>query len=153
MRESKFKKLPIHHIDTSVFLGAFFEEEEFYDECKSYLNRIGYKYLGCVSTSVAGEIFMILEKENIPTRELMFEFLDRTIVRRKISFAPADFKTFELINLIKVVNYKLDPLDAEHLATAVSKSADVFITLDGELLENKRLEDALGIKIMHPKFF
>lgn len=72
----KFTRLPSHCIDTSVILGAFLEDEEFREDCKSYLNRVGFKYRGLLPVSVAGEIFMILndrvDKES--DKELFFSF-------------------------------------------------------------------------------
>jgi len=41
-------------------------------------------------------------------------------------------------------------MDALNLATAITENADVFVTLDGTLLENKKLEKEFEIKIKHP---
>ena len=41
-------------------------------------------------------------------------------------------------------------MDSLNLATAITENADVFVTLDGTFLENKKLESAFGIKIKHP---
>jgi hypothetical protein len=52
----KFEILPLHHIDTNIFIEAD-KETKLGDACASYLNRIGYKYRGIISLSVLGELF------------------------------------------------------------------------------------------------
>lgn len=152
MRLSKWRSLPVHFIDTSVILGAFSEEEEFYEECKSYLNRVGYKCRGFLSTSVIGEIFMIIEKwEDSLDRYLFFDFFDRIIFRRKIDFVPSRFETFDTIKQIRNLDYFVEPLDSEHLAAAISENAEIFVTLDTSLILNKNLQNISGIKVIHPK--
>lgn len=152
MRLSKWRSLPIHFIDTSVVLGAFSEEEEFYEECKAYLNKVGYRYRGFLSTSVTGEIFMIIEKwENSLDRHLFFDFFDRVIFRRKIDFVPSKFEAFDAIKQIRNLDYFVEPLDSEHLAAAISEDAEIFVTLDTSLILNKNLQNILGIKVIHPK--
>ncbi len=152
MKLSRFQKLPVHFIDTSVVLGAFSEEEEFYEDCKSYLNRVGYKFRGVFPTSVVGEIFMIvLERKDFLNRRLFFDFFDRTIFRRKIDFAPTSFEAVETIKDIQTTDYNADPLDAEHLALAISRNANAFVTLDNDLINNEILKSKFGISIKHPK--
>ncbi len=149
----KFMRLPSHYIDTSVILGAFLEDEEFRDECKNYLNRVGYKYRGFLPVSVTGEVFMIVngrvDKEL--DRELFFAFFDKLIRKRKIEFIGADFEVYGKVQEIRDIHYKIEPLDALHLATAITHKANVFVTLDRKLLHNQKIENKFNISILHPK--
>lgn len=152
MRPSKWRYLPVHFIDTSVILGAFSEKEKFYYECKSYLNKVGYKYQGFLSTSVVGEIFMIIEgRRDEIERSLFFEFFDRTVLRRKINFVPSSFTVFNLVGRLRDIDYGIEALDAEHLSNSISNNANVFVTLDTKLVGNWRLEKMFGFRILHPR--
>ena len=42
-------------------------------------------------------------------------------------------------------------MDSLNLAIAITKNADVFVTTDRTLLENKKLEKEFKIKIKHPR--
>lgn len=99
----RFVSLPSHGIDTSTILGAFLEDEEFKEECKNYLNRLGYNYRGFLPVSVTGEIFMILNErvEKESDRELFFSFFDKLIRKRKIEFVGADFEVYKKIEEIR----------------------------------------------------
>ena len=149
----KFVRLPSHHIDTSVILGAFLEDEEFREECKDYLNRVGYNYRGFLPVSVTGEIFMILNKKvsKESDRELFFLFFDKLIRKRRIEFVGSDFEVYKKVHEIRDISYDAEPLDALHLAVAITEKANVFVTLDENLVHNKRLENKFNIRILHPK--
>jgi len=149
----RFTRLPSHYIDSSVILGAFLEDEKFREECKNYLNRVGYNYRGFLAVSVTGEIFMILNKriDNETGREIFFSFFDKLVGRRKMEFIGADFEVYKKIDEIKEVSYKIEPLDALHLAIAINNKAGVFVTLDEKLLHNREIESKFNIKILHPK--
>jgi len=149
----KFTKLPSHYIDSSIILGAFLEDEEFREECKDYLNRVGYNYRGFLPVSVAGEIFMILNEriDKESDRELFFSFFDKLIRKRKIEFIGSDFEVYKKTQEIRDVSYDLEPLDVLHLAIAITQKGNVFVTLDKKLVRNQMLENAFRISILHPK--
>lgn len=149
----KFTRLPSHYIDSSVILGAFLEDEEFREECKEYLNRVGYNYRGFLPISVTGEIFIILngriEKES--DKELFFSFFDKLMRKRKIEFVGSGFDDYKKTQEIRDVIYDAEPLDALHLAIAITNKANVFVTLDEKLIRNQAIENAFKISIRHPK--
>lgn len=149
----KFSRLPSHFIDTSIILGTFLENEEFREECKDYLNRVGYKYRGYVPVSVIGEIFMIINEriESANDRELFFSFFDKLVQNRKMKFVGTVFEVYEKISEMKETDYKTEPLDALHLSIAITSNASTFVTLDKKLIHNHELENKFGIKILHPK--
>ncbi len=153
--ERRWLNKPSHHIDTSILIGSFLEDEEFKDECKNYLNKVGYRYRGHLSVSVTGELFMIL-KERISEqseREFFFTFFDNLIKKRLIEYVSTNFEVYKKVAEVKDVCYDIDPLDALHLATAIVKGANVFITLDKDLINDGRLQSTFKIKIIHPKDF
>ena len=150
--EKRWLNLSLHHIDASVILGAFLENDEFNKECTDYLNKVGYKYRGCIPTSVIGEIFMVL-KELIPDatgREFFFRFFDRLVEKNQITFSGMLFEIYEMALELRNNIYNIDPLDALHLANAVMRKANAFVTLDEKLIKS-RIKSLFGITIIHSK--
>lgn len=151
--ERKWSSLPLHHIDTSVIFGAFVENEKFREECKNYLNKVGYKYRGQLSVSVIGEIFMILRDvfDQEVDRELFFIFFDKLMRKRCIEFIGTTFETNDKLRAIREADYEIEPLDGLHLAITIISGSKVFVTLDQKLLKRTRLENKFNIRIVHPK--
>ena len=150
--ERRWLSLPAHHIDASVILGAFLENDEFNKECTDYLNKVGYKYRGCISTSVIGEIFMVL-KDRIPDaadREFFFRFFDRLVEKNQITFSGMLFGIYEKALELRNNIYNIEPLDALHLSNAVVRKANAFVTLDEKLI-NSKIKSLFGITIVHSK--
>ena len=149
----KFTRLPSHYIDSSVILGAFLEDEKFREECKNYLNRVGYNYRGFLPVSVTGEIFMILDEriEKESDKELFFSFFNILVRKRKIEFVGSSFDDYKKTHEIRDINYDAEPLDTLHLAIAITNKANVFVTLDEKLIHNQAIENAFKISILHPK--
>ncbi|ODS36073.1 hypothetical protein BEH94_07530 [Candidatus Altiarchaeales archaeon WOR_SM1_SCG] len=149
--ENKWLNLPLHHIDACIVMEVFMEDKE-YESCKDYLNRIGYKYRSNVSIFTLGEILMgIIKKfEEETDRQESFLFVNQLVDKRKIDFSSPQFKTYRIVEKIKSVETRAEPMDALNLATAITENARVFVTLDGKLVGNKKLESAFGTKIKHP---
>ena len=143
--------LPLHHIDACIVMEVFMEDKE-YERCEDYLNRIGYKYRGNISISALGEILMgIIKKfEEEIDRQESFLFVSQLMDKRKIDFSSPQFKTYGIVEKIKSVETRAEPMDALNLATAITENADVFVTLDDKLAGNKKIESAFKIKIKHP---
>ncbi len=124
-----------------------------YEDCENYLNRVGYKYRGVLSISALGEIVMTsirkFEKE-VEYGEVSL-ITARLIDTRKIGFSAPQFETYPIVEQIKKIETRSEPVDALNLATAITQNADIFVTLDGTFLNNKRLERGVGIKIKHPE--
>ncbi len=148
----RFRALPLHHVDTSVILESFFQDAKYAEECKQYLNKIGYKYRGELSISVIGEVFVVIETDvkEAENKELFFRFFDSLIKRRKTMFATGDFNAYDLTAKIKNIETRIEPSDALHLAIAIQHKANVFVTLDEKIIHNRDLEKEFGIKILHP---
>lgn len=147
--------MPSHHIDTSIFIGSFLEDEEFKDECKNYLDKVGYRYRGHLSVSVTGELFVILTERisEQSEREFFFTFFDNLVRKRRIAYISPNFDVYQKIAEVRAVCYDLEPLDALHLATAIVQGADTFVTLDRGLINDGKLQATFKIKIVHPKDF
>ncbi|PKP58729.1 MAG: hypothetical protein CVT88_06815 [Candidatus Altiarchaeales archaeon HGW-Altiarchaeales-1] len=149
--ERKWLNLPLHHIDACVILEALIKHKG-YEDCENYLNRVGYKYIGDLSIFALGEIVMTsirkFEKEMEYNESSLI--IARLIDKRKIGFSSPQFKTYDIVKKIKAIESRVEPMDALNLATAITENADVFVTLDGTLLENKKLEKEFEIKIKHP---
>jgi len=149
--ERKWQNLPLHHIDACIVLEVLMENEK-YETCENYLNRVGHKYRGNISISALGEIFMTLFKkfDEEGVRQELFLFISRLIDKRKISFSSPRLKTYDIVKKIMRVETRAERMDSLNLANATTENADVFVTLDSTFVGNKKLESALKIKIKHP---
>ncbi|ODS42647.1 MAG: hypothetical protein MSIBF_04920 [Candidatus Altiarchaeales archaeon IMC4] len=76
--------------------------------------------------------------------------MSRLIDKRKIDFSSPQFKTYKILEEIKAIESRTEPMDALNLATAIAENASVFVTMDDKLVGNKKLESEFGIKIRHP---
>lgn len=94
---------------------------------------------------------IIGERMDDLSRKLFFDFFDKIISKRKIGFIPPNLDSNRVTPKTMSVDYRVEFLDAEHLSIAVSKAANVFVTLDSKLLRNANLEREFKIKILHPK--
>ncbi|PKP58711.1 MAG: hypothetical protein CVT88_06865 [Candidatus Altiarchaeales archaeon HGW-Altiarchaeales-1] len=157
--EKKWQNLPLHHIDACVVIEALILFGDDHVSCERYLNKIGYKYRVAISISALGEIFMYLIKkiEKGIDREMTFIFLSKVFafVRKlmdegKITFSSPQFETYSIVEKIKTVESRAEPMDALNLATAIAENANIFVTLDKDLAGNKRIELDFEIKIKHP---
>jgi len=149
--KKKWQNLPLHHIDTCVVIEVLMKGDD-YLSCENYLNKVGYKYRGTLSVSALGEIFMYLTKdikEEIDRGEA-FTIASRLIDKRKIDFSSPQFKTYVIVEKIKTIESRAEPMDSLNLATAIANDASVFVTMDATLLGNYKLESVFKIKIKHP---
>jgi len=147
----KWQNLPQHHIDACIIIEVLMEDKQ-YKDCENYLNKVGYKYRGILSLPVFGEIFRILVRkfEEEIDKEKAFIVVSRLVDKRRMNFSSPQFKTYTIVEKIKDVESRAEPMDALNLAAAITGNADVFVTLDDKLMGNKKLESAFGIKIKHP---
>ena len=149
--ERKFLALPMHHIDTDVLIESL-KETKLGDICSEYLNKVGYKYRGVISLSVLGEFLLIIIRDNetIEQKEIALRALDRLIEKRKVSFSTPTIETFNIAKDIFNLDSRIEPADALHYATSIKDNANTFVTFDGKMERNKTLENAFGVKIIHP---
>lgn len=148
----RFEILPLHFIDTDIIFEAN-NETKLGDQCSDYLNRIGYNYRGVISLSVIGEFFTIVfrDVQNHGERQVMFNFVDTFIKKRKIRFSTLRRDSFRIVDKIKEIDSRVEDTDAIHLANCVQDKGNTFVTFDEKLVENRKLEDEFTIKIIHPK--
>ena len=142
----------MHHIDACVIMEALLKHKE-YKDCENYLNRIGYKYRGVLSISALGEIVMssIRKFEKEAEYGEVSLIIANMINKRKIGFSAPQFKTCPVVEQIKRIETRAEIMDSLNLATAITRNADVFVTMDGTFLDNKKLEKEFKIKIKHPR--
>lgn len=142
---------PIHFIDTSVILEAFSENGKYREECKSYLNKAGYKFVAHLSLTVLGEILVVISDKEKEAKELFIGWLDQIIKRKKIKISVPRFEILEIIKSLRETDYKIEFVDGLHLSTAINFKADSFVTLDEKLVGNSRIEKQFNIRVTHPK--
>src|SRR3989344_3436472 len=131
----RLKGLPLHHIDTSILLEPINTENGRY--CRRYLQKVGYNYAGKISFPVLSEIQAImLSVDDYSLRQDSIETLYHLIRNRKIRFYAPKF-TAPIIIKIRDIDKRIDPLDREILTCAIEDKADVFVTLDKKLINNK----------------
>lgn len=146
---SRFLRLPLHHIDTSVILEP--ETTKTGRDCKRYLNKVGYKYRAKFSLPMLGELFYdILELEDPNDRYTALDFINSLVDAKQIEFSSVP-KTERISQRIREVDEQIDPLDRLIFACAIADKAKNFVTLDSKFLKNKKLETEFKIKISHPK--
>jgi len=143
------QQLPLHHIDTSVIL-----EPSTTDNgrcCRRYLQKVGYNYTGKLSLAVFGEILVSIISTEVYND--MHDFLDvfaHLLRIRNISlYTPRNIG--QTLNKILELDTRVGPTDREILACAIEDNAVNLVTLDKDLIGNKRLEKEFGIRIVHPK--
>ncbi len=149
--KKRWKRLPLHFIDTSVILEVLLEGEYEYD-CKSFLNQVGYKYRGLLSVLVLGEITKgIFKIQDSVGREMARNFVDGFIIKHKVDVASLSYETLPVVLRIKELNSYIKPMDALHVSCAVESGAGTFVTLDKELIRTKReIENEYEIRIKEP---
>ena len=140
---------PKHHIDTCVIIESA-KETKLGNICKKYLNLIGYKYRGYFSLPMVGEYFIkvITDIKEFIKQEQMFEYFRDLIRNKKIKFYV--LKNISLKIRVKELDAKIDSTDASILACAIEDEA-VLVSLDNDLLHNKKIEEQYKVKIKHPK--
>jgi len=80
----RFQRLPLHHIDTNVIVEAL-KDTKLGNICPGYLNRVGYKYRGVLSSSVLGEFLLHVLKDikESEERKFMLNFIDKISKKSK----------------------------------------------------------------------
>ena len=143
------ENLPKHHIDTSVLIEPQKTEEG--RQCKKYLQKLNYNYSGILSFPVLSELFLFMQSfEDFNDRYDFIEPILWAIKIRRITFySPVDIG--DILNKIKITDNRIDPLDREILASASENKVHALVTLDRNMINNKKVENLLGIRILHPR--
>lgn len=147
--EKRLKKLPLHHIDTSIILEPRTTKSGFY--CKKYFNLVGYKYRGVFSLPVLGEVlYKILKIKELGKRYDALDLIFTLVRNKNIDFYSVK-GTEEIIEKIKEIDPSITPTDRLILACAIAHKAKVLVTIDTRLIKNKLIEDRFKIRVEHPK--
>ena len=151
----RFRRLPLHGIDSSIILEAFDEKSKFREPCKDYLNKIGYNFRGILPISVVGELFTIIETDiaDKTEKEIFFQFFDGLVKKRKINFTTPKKTTFQTAEKVKELENRIGATDVLNLSIAIDEGINVFVTLDDDMLHNKQLENEFNIEIKAPYEF
>ncbi|MBW2984906.1 PIN domain-containing protein [Candidatus Woesearchaeota archaeon] len=147
------KLIPSHHIDGSVLSEILVKGNDFRN-CEQYICKTGSKYhRGTISIFALGEIIKAVHKriEDTVKRELAITRLLAILSERNIRFISPQFEDMKLALCIRKILKEIEPADALHLACAINKKANVFVTLDGYLWENREIiQKKYNIKIKKP---
>jgi predicted nucleic acid-binding protein len=144
---------PLHHIDTSLIIELVSgDDDKSKDICEKYFHKVGYDYRGCFSLPMIGEFFIkiLTEIKEEFDRITALKLIHTLEEKRKIKFyVPSRIGviTDEIIQL----DSRIKPIDAMIVACAIEDRANTLVTLDGDLIHNKKIEEKYGIKIMHPQ--
>lgn len=145
----RFEGLPLHHIDTSVILEPDNTENGRY--CRRYMQKVGYNYAGKFSFPVLSELFVtVLQTQNYADKQDLLDVIDKIISARKIGFYSSE-DICNIMENIKKIDTRIEKMDREITACAIEDKADVLVTLDKDLLHNRKIENIFDIKIKHPK--
>jgi len=145
----KDTNLPRHHVDTSVLVEPPNTEDGRF--CTRYRQKLNYNYKGVLSFPVLSELFIIINSlENFNDRYDFLEPLLTLIKTKNVGFyAPKNIGN--LLNEIKTADNRIAHTDREIMACASEDKSYALITLDEDMLNNKKLELLLKIKILHLK--
>ncbi len=78
----------------------------------------------------------------------MFEYFRDLIKDKKINFY-----TLENVSLkirVKEIDIRIESIDASIVSCAIEEKA-ILVTLDKDILHNKKIEEQYKVKIKHPK--
>jgi predicted nucleic acid-binding protein len=111
---------------------------------------VGYKYRGCFSLPVLGEFLMkiLTEVKSDIKKEIGFRYFYELVRDKKLKFYI--LKNLSLSNRIIEIDSRIESTDASIVACAIEDNS-ILVTLDNDLLHNKKIEEQYNVKIKHPK--
>lgn len=123
------------YIDTNIFLNVLFQEEGLFEASLKILNAIEQeKYAGIISLLTLMEIHRVLQKQGKKEDDIQ-EAISKIREIRYAIVVPAETEIIAAYEMIQ--QFKVDPMDAMHLAISAEAAADVFVTRDEKLLRLK----------------
>ncbi|MCK4730532.1 MAG: PIN domain-containing protein [Candidatus Aenigmarchaeota archaeon] len=144
---------PKHHIDTCIIIESA-KNTKTGMICQKYFNLVGYKYRGYFSLPVIGEFFIkILDeiKEQYDRETALILLYDLKEEKSINFFVPSNkSKIGKITEEILSLDRRLEFTDASIVACAIEDKT-ILVTLDKDLLHNKKIEEQYNIKIRHPK--
>lgn len=149
MKLSKWKTLPIHHIDTSVVIENPRTENGFY--CKKYLNLVGLKFRGRFSIPMLGEYLLFaLSLKSYSDQIDALEIVEGLVRKNRIEFSTTK-NIDKIANEIAELDKRLETTDRLIVASVIVDNASKLVTLDRNLIHNQSLESNFKIRIAHPR--
>ncbi len=145
----KLLALPLHHIDTNILLEPGNTENGKF--CQKYLQKVGYNFRSKVSLPVLGELILkIINLNSATERYVALDAISGWIFNQKIDFyVPRNIG--EGTSKVKILDSRVKETDAQIYACSVEDNAITLVTLDEDLVSNKKLENEFGVRILHPK--
>jgi|SRR3989344_4423539 len=144
--------LPLQYPDSCVFIELFSNEKKSRKQiAQAYIYDIDRKYNVVISNLTCGEIYRSLMKMFDKDQEREMAFHKINDILRQVDICSSQFEDYELSLELKNVDYKLEPADALHLAMAINRKSQAFITLgERELVANEKVVEFCkrkGLKI------
>ena len=129
--------LPLHHIDTSIFLEP--PSTEVGRICQRYIQRLGYNYHGQTPSPVLGELMLaVIQMQGYDERQDLVEWLVDAFRSRNVEFyVPLHIGA--RIEEIRKFDKRLQPTDVQIVACAIEAKA-VLVTIDLDLLQANKLQ-------------
>ena len=128
----KQDNLPLHFIDSSVFLEIVFEQK-YHKICSSFLNEVYYKSRLITSTLVLGEVLKSLQGiNNDRIREHWLLFFSQLLRDKNIELCMVSFASLKNLAAIQEIERFLASSDSLIFSTALAENCSVFVTLDND---------------------
>jgi predicted nucleic acid-binding protein len=153
--ERRLKSKPLHHIDASVIIEPILEGKDS-DACTKYLNRVSKIFRGSISIHGLGEIQAqaFYKVDDYRKSRELFEFIDTLVKWRGIRVIRSEYSSYNVALKLHRIDPRLKAPDTLNIAVAIKDKADIFVTLDTNLIESSpTIEKKFKIRIKHPRDF
>ncbi len=129
-----------YHVDSSVVLADMFEEVRPDILPKLWqLSGQKKKFTVIFTTIVLGEILKVIKEGPRERMEPAFDYLKHLFGWYTIGIYTPESRVFTIINDLKEIDYRLEPMDLLILASAIAHKASKFLTFDSDFLHAETL--------------
>jgi len=133
----------VHYVDTNIFLNIIYKEPKVYEKSRKFLEEVHAGSITALTSSVTLlELKLDLAEGGYPEIAEKATSLIEDV--KNLEITPLD-KTMTKLAADHVLKDKLTIHDAYHLATALCRRAETFITRDEELAE--KIVKYIAVKI------
>lgn len=123
------------------------------EACRNYFYKLHNEIInGTISDGALGEIWSAVHKK-VPKEKrdgILRQMNDLIDECKLVINGPSAESCMKAVEIMEF-DTRIDPGDALRLAEASASGQERFVTIDKHLLENKQLENIVGIKIVSPK--